>query len=73
MTELGDFQDLTLEREGNVFIITMRKGPENRLDSSFCQELIRAFRTIQTLLGPNSPGAVITRGHDAKFWCTVCY
>jgi hypothetical protein len=34
--------------------------------------MIRAYRTVERLLGPDSDGAVITRGSDAKFWCTVC-
>lgn len=73
MADTDSFQNLTLERRNNVFIITLRKGPENRLDYHFCQEIIRAFRTVQNILGPSSPGAVITRGQDAKFWCTVGY
>ena len=64
--------DLALDRhEGNIFVITMRKAPENRLNSAYCQKLIGAFNLIRTTLGPDSEGAVITRGNDAKFWCTV--
>jgi enoyl-CoA hydratase/carnithine racemase len=64
------FKNLSLERRGNIFIITLQKPPENRLNSIFCQEIIRAYHYIQKTLGPNSDGAVITRGHDEKFWCT---
>lgn len=71
MTDIHKFRNLTLTRHGNVFVITMQKPPENRLSSWYCQEIIRAFRTVQQILGPDSEGAVITRGNDAKFWCTV--
>ncbi|EPS30150.1 hypothetical protein POX_b02839 [Penicillium oxalicum] len=70
MTDVPTFQNLSLERFDNVFVLTMQKPPENRLNSQYCQEMIRAYRTAERLLGPNSEGAVITQGHDAKFWCT---
>ncbi|BCS28533.1 enoyl-CoA hydratase/isomerase family protein [Aspergillus puulaauensis] len=70
MSEVGTFRNLSLERHGNVFVITMQKPPENRLNTWYCQEIIRAFRTVEKILGPDSEGAVITRGSDAKFWCT---
>ena len=62
---------LTKERRGDVFILTMRRAPENRLNVAFCQELISAYRDIQLELGPDSEGAVILRGSDEKFFCTV--
>lgn len=65
------FENLTLERRGCVFIITMMMGPENRLNTKFCQEMIRAFNTVRETLGTDSEGAIITRGKDAKFFCTV--
>lgn len=71
MTEIPTFRNLSLERHGNVFVLTMQKPPENRLNSWYCQEMIRAYRIVEKLLGPDSEGAVITRGNDAKFWCTV--
>ena len=64
------FKNLSLDRQGDVFIITLQKPPENRLNSAFCRELISCYHHIQRTLGPNSPGAVITRGNDAKFFCT---
>lgn len=67
---LGPYKDLTVERRGDVFIVTMQKKPENRITVEFAQEIIRAFRDIEKELGPDSEGAVITRGSDAKFWCT---
>jgi enoyl-CoA hydratase/carnithine racemase len=72
MADIPTFHNLSLERHGNVFVLTMQKPPENRLNSSYCQEMIRAYRVVEKLLGPDSEGAVITRGSDAKFWCTVC-
>lgn len=65
-----EFKNLSLERPGNIFILTLQKPPENRLDSAFCQEIIRAFNYVRKELGENSDGAIITRGNDAKFWCT---
>ncbi|KAJ5492896.1 hypothetical protein N7539_001642 [Penicillium diatomitis] len=70
MADIPKFNDLAVERHGNIFVLTMQKPPENRLNSQFCQEMIRAYRTVERLLGPDSEGAVITRGNDAKFWCT---
>lgn len=69
--DLPKFKYILLERQGNIFVITLQRPPENRLNSKFCQEIIKAFHTIQRILGPNSEGAVITRGQDAKYWCTV--
>jgi hypothetical protein len=73
MPDIPSFRNLSLERYGDVFVITLQKPPENRLNSWFCQELIRAFRTVQNILGPDAEGAVITRGAGDKFWCTVCF
>ncbi|EEH40098.1 hypothetical protein PAAG_08947 [Paracoccidioides lutzii Pb01] len=70
MSEISKFRNLSLTRNGNVFVITMQKAPENRLCSWYCQEIIRAFHTVQRILGPDAEGAIITRGNDAKFWCT---
>ncbi|KAH8792570.1 ClpP/crotonase-like domain-containing protein [Hyaloscypha finlandica] len=61
---------LTLERgPGNIYIITLSRKAENKLNGAFCQELIRAFHTIHRDLGSSSEGAVITRGSNEKFWC----
>jgi enoyl-CoA hydratase/carnithine racemase len=60
------FQDLTLERHGDVFVITLRRRPENRLTVDFCNQIIQAFHHVQQTLGKDAPGAVITRGSDAK-------
>lgn len=64
-------QDLALDRhDGNIFVITMRKAPENRINSAYAQKLIKTFNLIRETVGTDSDGAVITRGNDAKFWCT---
>lgn len=62
--------NLHLSRRGNIFILTLQKPPENRLTVAFCQDIIASFHYIQSLLGPLSSGAVITRGSDEKFFCT---
>lgn len=59
-----------VERRDEIFIITLQNGAENRLNSAICRSLIGAFHSIQKELGPGSPGAVITRGHNFKHWCT---
>jgi hypothetical protein len=71
MADIPTFDNLSLERHDNVFVLTMQKPPENRLNSAYCQEMIRAYRTVEKILGSGSEGAVITRGNDTKFWCTV--
>ncbi|RFU26564.1 hypothetical protein B7463_g9778, partial [Scytalidium lignicola] len=70
MADLPKFRNLSLERYGSIFVITMDNPPENRFNSWFCQEIIHAFHTVQRLLGPDSEGAVITRSSSTKFWCT---
>lgn len=65
-----DEKDLLLERYDNVFVLTMRKAPENRINSAYAQRLIHAYNTVRKLLGEDAEGAVITKGNDAKFWCT---
>ena len=69
----GTYQNLTVTRHGPVFVITLQKPPENRINRAFAQELIRAFRDIEKELGragSGTEGCVVTRGSDAKFWCT---
>lgn len=64
------FENISLERRGPVFIITLQRGQENRLNTNICNDVICAFHYIQRALGPDAEGAVITRGNNAKFWCT---
>jgi hypothetical protein len=65
-------KDLAVDRhDGNVFVITMRKAPENRINSGYAQKMIAALNLIRTTVGPDSDGAVLTQGNDAKFWCTA--
>lgn len=62
-------KDLLLERhDGNVFVLTMRKAPENRINSEYALRLISAYNTVRKILGEDAEGAVITKGNDAKFW-----
>jgi enoyl-CoA hydratase/carnithine racemase len=68
--QIPSFAHLSLERHSEVFVITLQRGDENRLNTTLCNEVIRAFHYIQRALGPGAEGAVITRGHNAKFWCT---
>jgi enoyl-CoA hydratase/carnithine racemase len=68
--QIPTFAHLLLERRNQVFIITLRRGEENRLNTTICNEVIKAFHYIQRALGPDAEGAVITCGHNAKFWCT---
>jgi len=70
MSQPSSFEYLKLERRGQIFIITLQRGEQNRLNTDICNEIIRAFHHIQRTLGDDSEGAVITRGHNAKFWCT---
>lgn len=67
---LGEYTNLRVDRYDRVFVITMQKAPENRLNLRFAQEIIRALRDIEQELGPDSEGCVITKGNDEKFWCT---
>lgn len=65
---LGEYWNLHVDHYDRVFVITMQKAPENRLNVRFCQEIIRAFRDIEQELGSGSEGCVITKGNDEKFW-----
>lgn len=67
---LGKYWNLRIDRHDRVFVITLQKAPENRLNVRFAQEIIRALRDIERELGPDSEGCVITKGNDEKFWCT---
>lgn len=68
-----DYRYLKVERKGDVFIIILRKPPENRLNVACCQELIKAYHSIQKELGSDAEGAVVLTGSDAKFFTTVSY
>lgn len=67
---LGPYWNLRVDRHDQVYVMTMQKSPENRINVRFAQEIIRALRDIENELGPGSEGCVITRGCDEKFWCT---
>jgi len=45
----AEFKFVTVDRagqEGNVYIITLNKPPENRLNVEACQEIIKALRAV---------------------------
>jgi hypothetical protein len=67
---LGPYWNLRVDQYDRVYVITMQKAPENRINVRFAQEIIRALRDIEQALGPDSDGCVITRGNDEKYWCT---
>ncbi|KAF2127135.1 ClpP/crotonase [Dothidotthia symphoricarpi CBS 119687] len=67
---LGPYTNLRVDKHDRVYVITMQKAPENRINIQFAQEMIRALRDIERELGSGSEGCVITRGNDEKFWCT---
>lgn len=66
------------KRAGNIFVITMKRPPENRLTIKYSQKLRKVYHDIQTELGgnmeggPTTEGAVILRGNDTKYFTTVC-
>ena len=64
------YKFISVERKGDIFVITLRKPPENRLNVEACQELIRAYRQAEQELGSEAEGAIILRGNDAKFFTT---
>jgi len=64
------YKHISIERSGDVYTITLRKPPENRLDIEACQELIRAYRQAEIELGQDAEGTVILKGNDARFFCT---
>lgn len=65
------YENLSLERRDDVFILTLQKPPENRLTTRFCQEISRALNDARVELVGDSEGALIIRGNDTKFFCTV--
>ncbi|KAL1625914.1 hypothetical protein SLS56_007153 [Neofusicoccum ribis] len=73
MSELGNYRNLIITAHpgpANIFVLTLSAPPENRITAAFAQELIRALRAIEAAVPPDAPGAVVTRGADAKFWST---
>lgn len=64
------YKHVSLERRGDVFIITLQKPPENRLNVEACQELIRAYREAEKSLGQDSEGAVVLTSNSNKFFTT---
>lgn len=71
MSQPTPYRNLDLARHGDVFVLTLQKPPENRLNTWYCQEIIRALNDARKALGHESDGALIIRGNDNKFFCTV--
>jgi len=69
---MSSFKYISVEKRQSpgVYVITLQKPPENRLNVEACQELIRAYHGIQRELGPDADGCVILRGNDQKFFTT---
>lgn len=73
---MASSERLDVERRGAIYIITLKRPPQNRLTMNLCQRLIDTYREIEKelLQGTAQPeGAVILRGHDTKFFCTVLH
>ena len=68
MTQIGTYENLSLERRGDVIILTLQRPPENRINAGFAQEIIRAINDARRNLGTDTEGALILRGNDEKFF-----
>lgn len=67
------YKFISVEKKGqdsNIYIITLQKPPENRLDVASCQELVKAYHGIQSELGHDAAGAVILTSNSNKFFTT---
>lgn len=66
------FQDVGITNPARfVYVLEMQKGPENRINEAFAQNMIAALRYVETeLLAPDTPGAVIISSFSNKFWST---
>lgn len=69
----------TAKGDPQIYLITLRKAPENRISTIFAQEIIRALRDVERMVeaagkdeqGGSVGAAVIIRGEGNKFWSTV--
>lgn len=51
----AEFRFITVDRagqDGSIYIITLNKPPENRLNVETCQEIIRALRAVVSATEP---------------------
>jgi enoyl-CoA hydratase/carnithine racemase len=62
---------LSVERKGQIFILTLRNGEDNKLSLALCNEILAALDYIQEQLGLESEGALIIQGNNAKFFTNV--
>ncbi|EEH05698.1 enoyl-CoA hydratase/isomerase [Histoplasma capsulatum G186AR] len=71
----------TAKGDPQIYLITLRKAPENRISTIFAQEIIRALRDVERMVeaaGKDEQGggvgaAVIIRGEGDKFWSTLLH
>lgn len=69
------YRYLDAEEKGDIFIVTLRNGGDNRLNFDICKELMCVMRDIRQRLKPDSEGALIVRGNNKFFTnvsCPVC-
>ncbi|PGH09168.1 hypothetical protein GX51_00922 [Blastomyces parvus] len=68
----------TAKDDPQIYLITLQKAPENRIATTFAQEIIRALRDVERAVeaagkdeqGAGVGAAVIIRGEGEKFWST---
>ncbi|CAI4214343.1 unnamed protein product [Parascedosporium putredinis] len=64
---MADYKLLDIERRGDVFLVTLSNGDDNRLNVALCQEIIHFLSYARNEFG-QGPGALIVRGNNAKFF-----
>ena len=48
------YKRISLERKGDIYVITLQKPPEYLLDVDACQELICAYRQMEEEFGQDA-------------------
>lgn len=67
----GDVELTAAPDAPGVYLVTLNKPPENRIDAVLAQDIIAALRyTETTLLGRGQAGAVVLTSFSNKFFCT---
>lgn len=66
------YRYLDAEARGDIFIVTLRNGEDNRLNFDICKELMCVMRDIRQRLKPDSDGALIVRGNNKFFTNVSC-
>lgn len=62
---------LSIERKGQIFILTLQNGEDNELNLALSKQILAALDHIQEQLDSESEGALIVQGNNAKFFCNV--